>query len=106
MNTKLRKKRSFKTNNSNFQKTKKNVRNHRDIKLKANKAKKGLLSIRTKLSYNKFFSRRFIGHKNEKKQQQQQKTKNKKKKQKKQQQQIFMNKPVYVGSSMLELIKY
>ena len=49
--------------NSVFEKTMENMRKHRDIN---NRKKKELFSIRTKLSYDKVFRKRFISNTNEK----------------------------------------
>ena len=71
---------SFKfVNNAAFGKTMENVRKHRDIKL---------FSIRTNLSFYKVFQITSISNRNEKN-----KT------------EILMNKPVYLGLSILELRK-
>ena len=43
-----------------------NVRNHRDIKLVTNEAKRNYLVSELKLSYNKFFFRKFASHTNKK----------------------------------------
>ena len=49
------------------EKTMENVRNHGDIKLKTAEEGSNLISIRTKLSYNKKLSRQFISNRNERK---------------------------------------
>ena len=51
-----------------------------------NRKKKKVFSIRTKLSYCKVFHRKFISNRNEK-------------------EEIFMNKPISLGLSILELLK-
>ena len=52
-------------NNAVFEKTMKNFRKHRGVKLAAKKKKKKLFGIRTKLSYYKVFHRKFVGYRNE-----------------------------------------
>ena len=70
---KVRKKIISKTIFSNWaimrfsEKTMENVRNHGDIKLKTAEEGSNLISIRTKLSYNKKLSRQFISNRNERK---------------------------------------
>ena len=71
-------------NNSDFGKIMESVRKHRDTKTCNNRAKKKLFGIQTKLSYNKVFFKK--SKRNEKTQ-------------------IFMNKPVYLGLSILEIHK-
>ena len=71
-------------NNEAFEKTLGNVRKYRDIKHKRKKQK--LISIRTKLSQYKVLHIKLIGNRNEK-------------------QQMIINKPVYLGLSILELRK-
>ena len=73
-------------NNAVFGKPMENVRKHRDIKLVTIKKKKELFRIRTKLSYYKVFHRKLTGNRNKKTE-------------------ILMNKPVYLGLSILELSK-
>ena len=61
------------------------VRKHRDIKLVTTKKKKKLFDIQTKLSYNKVFLKKSNSNRNGEK--------------------IFVNKPVYLGLSVLEISK-
>ena len=42
-----------------------NVRKNRDIKPVTIEKKKKLFAVRTKLSYNKVFHRKFVGYRNE-----------------------------------------
>ena len=65
-------------------KTMENVRKHNAFN---NIKRKDLFSVRTKLSYNKFFFGTFVSHRNEKKKQK------------------SMNKLVYLSLSVLELSK-
>ena len=67
-------------NDAVFGKTMENVRKHR------NKKEKKLFSIRTTFSYYRFFHRKFLSIEMRKTQ-------------------ILMNKPVYLGLSMLDLSK-
>ena len=67
-------------NDAVFGKTMENVRKHR------NKKDKKLFSIRTTFSYYRFFQRKFLAIEMRKTQ-------------------ILMNKPVYLGLSMLDLSK-
>ena len=69
-------------NNVVFGETMENVRKHRNIKL-VSRERYQSQSIRTKLSYYKIFYRKFISNRNE----------------------ITMNKPVYLGLSILDLSK-
>ena len=73
-------------NNVVFRKIMENVRKQRNQACN-NQNMRELLSVRAKLSYNKTLSRKSIRHRNEKKTQ------------------IFMNKPVYLGISILEISK-
>ena len=66
------------------------VRKHRNIKLVTTEKKKGLFSIRTKLSYYKVFHRTSISNGNEKK---------------KKKTEMLKYKPVYLGFSKIELSK-
>ena len=92
MNTKLRKeaKNNFEKdfsklmNNSVFVKTMENVRKHRNTKLATTKRKE--ISLRTKLSHNKTHFKKFASSRNEK-------TK------------VKMNKPIYLGMSILDISK-
>ena len=74
-------------NNWDFEKTMENIRKHRPIKIVTIEKKKKLLSIRNKLSKQKVFHWKFVLAIKMKKTQ------------------IFMNKPVYLGLSILELSK-
>ena len=66
-----------------MEKTTENVKKHSDVKLVTEKTKK-LFGVRTSLSYYKFFCKKFISNRNGKNE-------------------ILMNKPVYLGLSILEL---
>ena len=88
MNTDLRKKVK-----NDFGKTMENVRTHRDIKLATTERRKNYLV--SEPSYYKVFHITYLRSRNEKK--------NKTKKQKKTQ--VLMNKPLYLGFSILELSK-
>ena len=69
-----------------FGKTMENVRKYRNIKLATTERRRNF-SIRTKLSHYKDFNRKFISNRNEKKTE------------------TLLNKPVYLGLSILELSK-
>ena len=71
-------------NNSVFRKAMKNIGEDRAIKLVTSKKRKKLFGIRNKLSYYKDFQRKLAVFRNEKTQ-------------------ILINKPVYLGLSILEL---
>ena len=71
-------------NNAIFEKTMANVRKHKYSC--HNRKKKELFSMRTKFSYYKIFHKKVISYRNEKNE-------------------IIMNKPVYLGLSILELSK-
>ena len=53
-------------NNSDFEKTKKNVAKRRDLKLVTTEKKEKLIVVRSKLSYYKVFQGIFIDDRNEK----------------------------------------
>ena len=72
--------------NAVFGKTMENVRKHRDIKLVTTERRKNYYVVRTKLWYFKVFHRKLITNRHEKTE-------------------IFINKPVYLGLSILELSK-
>ena len=74
-------------NNSNFGKSMETARKHRDIKLVTTDEKKKYISLRTKLSHDKMFSRTFLSNRNEKK------TK------------VKMKKPIYLGMLIFDIIK-
>ena len=94
MNTELRKnaKNEFEENlfklmnNSVFEKTMKNVRNHRDIKLVTSKKKKKTISFRTKLSFMQKFPNNLMAIEMKKTR-------------------VRMNKPLYLGMSILDINK-
>ena len=73
-------------NNAVFGKTIENVRKHRDIKLVTTETRKNYLVSQRNYHTTKFFHRKFIGNRNEKTE-------------------IIMNKPVYLGLSVLGLGK-
>ena len=92
INTELRKKSQnnfekdfFKLmNNAVFGKTIENKRKHKDIKLVTTKARRNCLLSEPRYHATKHFFKIFISHRTEKAQ-------------------IFMNKPVYIGLSILEI---
>ena len=73
-------------NNTVFGKTMKNVRKHSDIKLETTEPRRNYLVSESNYHTKKIFSRRSISHGNEKTQ-------------------LYMNKPVYLGLSILEISK-
>ena len=78
--------------NAVFCKTMENVRKHRDITLvttEARRTTKGIIWCQNQIIIQKIFFRKFISHRNEK----QNKT------------QAFMNKPIYLGVSIVEISK-
>ena len=74
-------------NNAVFGKTKENVRKYRDIKLVATERRRNYL-VSDPDYHSKVFDRKVISNRNEKKTE------------------ILMNKPIYLGLSILELIEY
>lgn len=72
-------------NNPVFGKTMEKVRKQRDVKLVTTNKKKKSFSIRTQLSHNKMISRKRTSNRNEKKEK--------------------LNKPLYLGISILEISK-
>ena len=88
MNTNLRQKakNNFEKDECSFWKNYGKCKKHRSLKTCYNRKEKKLFSIRTKLSHYKVFHIKCISNRNEKTQ-------------------ITMNKPVYLGLSILDLSK-